>query len=61
MRDDAARACADVGEDAVGFRVGAEGFEVEVIDGWALRFVECGTRAGNALNVGSIGFSVPYT
>jgi hypothetical protein len=43
---------ADVGEDALGFGVVAEGSEVEVVDGWRLGFVEGRAGASNVLNVG---------
>jgi hypothetical protein len=49
----------NVSEDAMGFSVGAEGFEVEVVNGWRLRFVKCWTGTGYALNVGGCGLSVP--
>jgi hypothetical protein len=48
---DAAAACADVGKDAVGLGVFAEGLEVEVVDGWAGGFVESRSRACYVLNV----------
>jgi len=43
---------ADVGEDALRFCVVAQGFEVEVVDGWGLGLVECGAGACGVLNVG---------
>jgi len=43
---------ADMGEDALRFGVVAQGFEVEVIDGWGLGLVECGAGACDVLNVG---------
>ena len=51
LRYDAAASCANVGEDAMGFSVVAEGLEVEVVDGWGLRFVEGGAGAVYVLDV----------
>lgn len=49
LRDDAAGGGANVREDAVRFGVVAERLEVEVVEGWGLRFVECWARAGYVL------------
>lgn len=51
LSHNATAACSDVGKNAVGFGVLAQGLEVEVIDGRALGLVQCWTRAGYALNV----------
>lgn len=51
LSDDAATTGSDVSKDAVGLCVLTKRFEVEVVDRWVLRFVKCGTRTGNVLNV----------
>lgn len=59
MRYDAAAAGADVREDAVGFSVFAERFEVEVVDGRGLGFVEGGAWARDVFDVRGVGFGIP--
>ena len=60
LRYDAAGGGADVGEYTLGFGVFAEGFEIKVVDGRALGFVEGGPRAGYGINVGGCGVGVPW-
>jgi len=52
LRYDGPACGADVGEDALRFRVVAQGFEVEVVDGWGLGLVQCGAGACDVLNIG---------
>ena len=59
LRNGCAATGANVSEDAVRFSVFAQGLEIEVVDGWALGLVECGSRATDVFDVGGIGFGVP--
>lgn len=52
LGDNAATAGADVGEDAIRFGVGAERVEIEIVDRWALGFIERGTTSLDMLHVG---------
>ena len=59
LRDDAAARRADVREQAVRLRVGAQAAEVEVVDGRRLGFVEGRAGAVDALDVVGRGLGVP--